>query len=158
MNQVTFVKPKTENWREKTMRTTFMANENNIGRMWYVVDAAVQRLGRLASEFASILRGKHKPAYTPHADRGDYVIIINAETIELSGNKLNDKKYYRHSNYPGGLKERTANEMRTKYPEKMLETAVRGMLAKGPLGRKMSQKWSVCRGPEHTCHAHHLHT
>ncbi|HLR09140.1 MAG TPA: 50S ribosomal protein L13 [Bacillota bacterium] len=135
------------------MRTTFMANENNIERKWYVVDAEGQRLGRLASEVASILRGKHKPTYTPHADTGDYVIIINAEKIELSGNKLNDKKYYRHSNYPGGLKERTANEMRTKYPEKMLETAVRGMLPKGPLGRKMSKKLYVYRGPEHKHHA-----
>lgn len=100
------------------MRTTFMANANTIERKWYVVDAAGQTLGRLASEVASILRGKHKPTYTPHVDTGDHVIIINASKIELTGNKLNDKIYYRHSQYPGGLKTRTALEMRTNYPEK----------------------------------------
>src|SRR5699024_4744151 len=110
-------------------------------------------LGRMASEVASILRGKHKPTYTPHADTGDHVIIINAEKIELSGNKLNKKKYYRHSNHPCGLKERTANEMRTRYPEKMLETAINGMLPKGPLGRRMGKKLHVYRGPEHKHHA-----
>ncbi|API92403.1 MULTISPECIES: 50S ribosomal protein L13 [Bacillota] len=131
------------------MRTTFMANENNIERKWLVVDAEGKRLGRLASEVAAILRGKHKPTYTPHADTGDHVIIINAEKIELTGNKLTDKKYYRHSNYPGGLKERNAYEMRTKYPERMLEMAVSGMLPKGPLGRRMAKKLHVFRGAEH---------
>jgi large subunit ribosomal protein L13 len=131
------------------MRTTFMANENNIERKWLVVDAEGQRLGRLASEVAAILRGKHKPTYTPHVDTGDYVIIINAEKIELTGNKLADKKYYRHSGHPGGLKERNAEEMRTKYPEQMLELAIKGMLPKGSLGRKMGKKLHVYRGAEH---------
>ncbi|WP_099156765.1 50S ribosomal protein L13 [Virgibacillus ndiopensis] len=131
------------------MRTTFMANENNIERKWLVVDAEGKRLGRLASEVAAILRGKHKPTYTPHADTGDNVIIINAEKIELTGNKINDKIYYRHTNYAGGLKERNANEMRTKYPEQMLEIAVKGMLPKGSLGRKMGKKLHVYRGSEH---------
>ncbi|GGA88031.1 50S ribosomal protein L13 [Ornithinibacillus halotolerans] len=131
------------------MRTTFMANENNIERKWLVVDAEGQRLGRLASEVAAILRGKHKPTYTPHVDTGDYVIIVNADKIELTGNKLADKKYYRHSGHPGGLKERNAEEMRTKYPEQMLELAIKGMLPKGTLGRKMSKKLHVYRGAEH---------
>lgn len=131
------------------MRTTFMANETNIERKWLVVDAEGKRLGRLASEVSAILRGKHKPTYTPHADTGDHVIIINAEKIELTGNKMDDKMYYRHTDYPGGLKERNANEMRTKYPEQMLELAVKGMLPKGPLGRKMGGKLHVFRGSEH---------
>ncbi len=131
------------------MRTTFMANEANIERKWLVVDAEGQTLGRLASEVASILRGKHKPTYTPHVDTGDHVIIINANKIELTGKKLSDKLYRRHSNHPGGLKERNANEMRTKYPEQMLEIAVKGMLPKGPLGRKMGKKLHVYRGAEH---------
>jgi large subunit ribosomal protein L13 len=131
------------------MRTTFMANEANIERKWFVVDAEGKRLGRLSSEVAAILRGKHKPTYTPHADTGDHVIIINAEKIELTGNKINDKKYYRHTGYTGGIKERNAYEMRTKYPEQMLETSIKGMLPKGPLGRKMGKKLHVYRGPEH---------
>lgn len=131
------------------MRTTFMANEGNIERKWLVVDAEGQRLGRLASEVATLLRGKHKPTFTPHADTGDNVIIINAEKIELTGNKINDKKYYRHSNHPGGLKERNANEMRTKHPEQMLELAVKGMLPKGPLGRKVGKKLHVYKGSQH---------
>ncbi|MFD1039125.1 50S ribosomal protein L13 [Virgibacillus byunsanensis] len=131
------------------MRTTFMANENNIERKWLVVDAEGQRLGRLASEVAAILRGKHKPTYTPHADTGDNVIIINAEKIELTGNKINDKMYYRHTNHPGGLKERNASEMRTKYPEQMIELAIKGMLPKGPLGRQMGKKLHVFRDSEH---------
>ncbi|MFD1363559.1 50S ribosomal protein L13 [Lentibacillus salinarum] len=131
------------------MRTTFMANEANIERKWLVVDAEGKRLGRLASEVAAILRGKHKPTYTPHADTGDHVIIINADKVELTGNKLTDKMYYRHSNHPGGLKARSANEMRTRYPEKMLETTIKGMLPKGPLGRKMGKKLHVYRDAEH---------
>jgi len=131
------------------MRTTFMANDSTVDRKWYVVDAEGQRLGRLASEISTLLRGKHKPTYTPHVDTGDHVIIVNAEKIELTGNKLADKKYYRHSGYPGGLKERNANEMRTHYPERMLELAVKGMLPKGPLGRKMFKKLHVYKGPEH---------
>ncbi|AWI10880.1 50S ribosomal protein L13 [Caldifermentibacillus hisashii] len=131
------------------MRTTYMAKPQEIERKWYVVDAAGQTLGRLASEVASILRGKHKPTYTPHVDTGDHVIIINAEKIELTGNKLADKKYYRHSQHPGGLKVRTADEMRTNYPERMLELAVKGMLPKNSLGRQMFKKLHVYAGPEH---------
>lgn len=131
------------------MRTTFMANDSTVERKWYVVDAEGQRLGRLASEVATLLRGKHKPTYTPHVDTGDHVIIINAEKIELTGNKLQDKMYYRHSGYPGGLKERNAQEMLEKQPERMLELAVKGMLPKGPLGRKIFKKLHVYSGPEH---------
>jgi large subunit ribosomal protein L13 len=131
------------------MRTTFMANANNIERKWYVVDAEGKTLGRLASEVASILRGKHKPTFTPNVDTGDNVILINAEKIELTGKKLTDKIYYRHSMFPGGLKTRTALEMRTNYPEKMLELAIKGMLPKGPLGRQMYKKLHVYAGNEH---------
>ncbi|RAK16775.1 LSU ribosomal protein L13P [Anoxybacillus vitaminiphilus] len=131
------------------MRTTYMAKPNEVERKWYVVDAAGKTLGRLASEVAAILRGKHKPTFTPHVDTGDHVIIINAEKIELTGKKLTDKLYYRHSLHPGGLKVRTALEMRTNYPEKMLERAVRGMLPKGRLGRQMFKKLHVYRGSEH---------
>ncbi|WP_174734550.1 50S ribosomal protein L13 [Mesobacillus harenae] len=131
------------------MRTTFMANANNIERKWYVVDAAGMTLGRLSSEVASILRGKHKPTFTPHVDTGDNVIIINASQIELTGNKINDKIYYRHTNHPGGLRQRTALEMRTNYPTKMLELAIKGMLPKGSLGRQMFKKLHVYAGNEH---------
>jgi len=131
------------------MRTTFMANEGNIERKWLLIDAEGKRLGRLSTEVASILRGKHKPTYTPHADTGDHVIIINAEKIELTGNKLNDKQYYRHSGYPGGLKARNAAEMLEKFPERVIEEAVRGMLPKGALGRKMFKKLHVNAGPDH---------
>jgi|SRR5690625_2286560 len=131
------------------MRTTFMANENTIERKWYVVDAEGERLGRLATEVASLLRGKHKPTYTPHVDTGDYVIVVNAEKIELTGNKLNDKIYYSHSGYPGGLKGRNASELLDTHPERIIELAVKGMLPKGRLGRKMAKKLHVYRGPEH---------
>lgn len=131
------------------MRTTFMANAQNIERKWYVIDAEGQTLGRLASEVASILRGKHKPTYTPHVDTGDHVILINASKIELTGNKLQDKIYYRHSNHPGGLKTRTALEMKTKFPERMLELAIKGMLPKNTLGRQMAKKLHVYAGSEH---------
>lgn len=131
------------------MRTTFMAKPNEVERKWYVVDAEGKTLGRLASEIASILRGKHKPTFTPHVDTGDFVIILNAEKIELTGKKLTDKIYYRHSQHPGGLKQRTAYEMRTKYSEKMLELAIRGMLPKGSLGRQMFKKLHVYAGSEH---------
>jgi large subunit ribosomal protein L13 len=131
------------------MRQTFMANAQNIERNWYVVDAEGQTLGRLASEVASILRGKHKPTFTPNVDTGDHVIIINASKIHLTGNKINDKIYYRHTNHPGGLKQRTANEMRTNYPEQMLELAIKGMLPKNTLGRQMFKKLHVYAGPEH---------
>ena len=131
------------------MRTTYMANANTVERKWYVVDAAGKTLGRLASEVASILRGKHKPTFTPHVDTGDHVIIINASQIELTGKKLSDKIYYRHTQFAGGLKTRTANEMRTNYPEKMLELAIKGMLPKGSLGRQMFKKLHVYAGAEH---------
>ena len=128
------------------MRTTFMAKANEVERKWYVVDAEGQTLGRLASEVASILRGKNKPTFTPHVDTGDHVIIINAEKIHLTGNKLNDKIYYRHTNHPGGLKQRTALEMRTNYPVQMLELAIKGMLPKGRLGRQVSKKLNEYAG------------
>ncbi|MDR4167936.1 50S ribosomal protein L13 [Bacillus paranthracis] len=131
------------------MRTTFMAKANEVERKWYMVDAEGQTLGRLASEVASILRGKNKPTFTPHVDTGDHVIIINAEKIHLTGNKLNDKIYYRHTNHPGGLKQRTALEMRTNYPVQMLELAIKGMLPKGRLGRQVSKKLNVYAGAEH---------
>jgi large subunit ribosomal protein L13 len=131
------------------MRTTYMANANNIERKWFVVDAEGKTLGRLATEVASILRGKHKPTFTPHVDTGDHVIIINASGIELTGKKLTDKIYYRHTQFAGGLKTRTANEMRTNYPEKMLELAIKGMLPKGSLGRQMFKKLHVYAGAEH---------
>ncbi|WP_042353138.1 50S ribosomal protein L13 [Bacillus massiliigorillae] len=131
------------------MRTTFMAKANEIDRKWYVIDAEGQTLGRLASEVAAILRGKNKPTFTPHVDTGDHVIIINAEKIELTGKKLTDKIYRRHTMHPGGLKERTALEMRTNYPERMLELAIKGMLPKNSLGRQMFKKLHVYAGPEH---------
>lgn len=131
------------------MRTTYMAKPAEVERKWYVVDAEGKTLGRLSSEVASLLRGKHKPTFTPHVDTGDNVIIINAEKIELTGKKLTDKLYYRHSMYPGGLKVRTALEMRTNYPERMLEGAIKGMLPKGSLGRQMYKKLHVYAGNEH---------
>ncbi|MFD2680965.1 50S ribosomal protein L13 [Bacillus seohaeanensis] len=131
------------------MRTTYMAKSNEIDRKWYVVDAEGKTLGRLSSEVASILRGKHKPTYTPHVDTGDHVIILNASKIELTGKKLTDKIYYRHSQHPGGLKSRTALEMRTNYSEKMLELSIKGMLPKGSLGRQMFKKLHVYAGAEH---------
>ncbi|GKV55087.1 50S ribosomal protein L13 [Sporosarcina sp. NCCP-2222] len=131
------------------MRTTFMAKGHEVERKWLVVDAEGQTLGRLASEVAAILRGKHKPTFTPNVDTGDHVIIINADKIHLTGNKLHDKIYYRHSNHPGGIKSRTALEMRTNYPTKMLELAIKGMLPKGPLGRQTIKKLHVYAGAEH---------
>lgn len=131
------------------MRTTYMAKPSEVERKWYVVDAEGQTLGRLASEVAAILRGKHKPTYTPHVDTGDHVIIINAEKIHLTGNKLLDKKYYRHTNHPGGLKVTTAGEMLEKRPERLLEIAIKGMLPKNRLGRQQGKKLYVYAGSEH---------
>lgn len=131
------------------MRTTYMAKPFEVERKWYVVDCEGQTLGRLASEVASILRGKHKPEFTPHVDTGDFVILINADKIRLTGKKLKNKIYYRHSGYPGGLKETTAAEMLNKKPEKMLELAVKGMLPKNRLGRKIGKKLYVYAGSEH---------
>ena len=122
---------------------TFMQRKEDVQRDWYVVDAEGQTLGRLASKVANVLRGKHKPTYTPHVDGGDYVIIVNAEKVVLTGNKLNDKIYYNHSRYTGGLRERTAKEMVEKYPVEMVERAVKGMLPKGRLGRQMYKKLHV---------------
>jgi large subunit ribosomal protein L13 len=126
-----------------------MAKPLEVERKWYVVDAKGKTLGRLASEVATLLRGKHKPVYTPHVDTGDYVIVINASQIELTGKKLTQKIYYRHSNYPGGLKATPAGEMRAKRPERMIELAVKGMLPKGSLGRQQFKKLKVYAGSEH---------
>lgn len=128
---------------------TYMANPDKIERKWYVVDAEGCTLGRLASEVAKILRGKHKPQFTPHIDTGDYVIITNAEKIKVTGKKLSQKIYYRHSGYVGGMKETTLSEMLAKKPERVLELAVKGMLPKGPMGRQMYRKLFVYAGPEH---------
>ena len=128
---------------------TYMSNPDKIERKWYVVDAEGCTLGRLASEVAKILRGKNKPQFTPHIDTGDYVIIVNAEKIKVTGKKLSQKIYYHHSGYVGGMKETTLSEMLAKKPERVLELAVKGMLPKGPLGRKMYRKLFVYAGPEH---------
>ena len=128
---------------------TYMANPDKIERKWFVVDAEGCTLGRLASEVAKILRGKNKPQFTPHIDTGDYVIIVNAEKIKVTGKKLSQKIYYHHSGYVGGMKETTLSEMLAKKPERVLELAVKGMLPKGPLGRKMYRKLFVYAGPEH---------
>ncbi len=128
---------------------TFMATPATIDRKWYVVDAAGMTLGRLASETAKILRGKNKPIFTPFIDTGDYVIIVNAEKIKVSGKKLDQKIYYHHSAYVGGMKETTLREMIAKKPEKVVELAVKGMLPKGPLGREMYKKLFVYAGPDH---------
>lgn len=128
---------------------TFMANPDKIERKWYVVDADGCTLGRLASEVANVLRGKNKPQYTPNVDTGDYVIVINAEKINVTGKKLDQKIYYRHSEYVGGMKETTLREMLAKKPEKVIELAVKGMLPKGPLGRQMYSKLHVYAGAEH---------
>ena len=132
----------------KTMNT-YMANPDKIERKWYVVDAEGKTLGRLASEVAKVLRGKNKPVFTPHVDTGDYVIIVNAEKVAVTGKKLDQKIYYNHSDYVGGMKETTLKELLAKKPEKVLELAVKGMLPKGPLGRSMIKKLHVFAGPEH---------
>lgn len=128
---------------------SFMANPAKVERKWYVVDATGYTLGRLASEVAKVLRGKNKPVFTPHIDTGDYVIIVNAEKIKVTGKKLDQKIYYHHSDYVGGMKETTLREMLAKKPEKVVELAVKGMLPKGPLGREMFTKLHVYAGPEH---------
>lgn len=116
---------------------------------WYVVDASRYTLGRLASAIAPRLRGKHKPQYTPHVDTGDYIIVINAEKVRVTGRKEEDKMYYRHSGYPGGIKSQTLREMREKHPERIIELAVKGMLPRNPLGRAVARKLKVYRGSEH---------
>ena len=128
---------------------SFMASPAAIERKWYVVDASGYTLGRLASEVAKILRGKNKPIFTPHIDTGDYVIIVNAEKVKVTGKKLDQKIYYHHSQYVGGMKETTLREMMAKKPEKVVKLAVKGMLPKGPLGKSMMKKLHVYAGPEH---------
>ena len=128
---------------------TFMASPATIDRKWYVVDAEGKTLGRLASEVAKVLRGKNKAIFTPHIDTGDYVIVINAEKIAVTGKKLDQKIYYHHSDYVGGMKETTLREKLAKKPESVIELAVKGMLPKGPLGRQMLKKLHVYAGPEH---------
>ena len=128
---------------------TFMASPATIDRKWYVVDATDMTLGRLASEVAKVLRGKNKAIFTPHIDTGDYVIVINAEKIKVTGKKLDQKVYYHHSDYVGGMKETTLREKLAKKPEEVIELAVKGMLPKGPLGRQMYKKLFVYAGPEH---------
>ena len=128
---------------------SYMASAATIERKWYVVDAADQTLGRLASQVASVLRGKNKPTYTPSMDTGDYVIVVNADKIKVTGKKLDQKIYYRHSDYVGGMKETTLKELLAKKPEDVINFAVKGMLPKGPLGRQMIKKHHVYAGPEH---------
>ena len=128
---------------------SFMASPSTVERKWYVVDAEGKTLGRLASEVANVLRGKNKPIYTPHIDTGDYVIVVNAEKIKVTGKKLDQKIYYHHSEYVGGMKETTLREKMAKKPEQVIELAVKGMLPKGPLGRQMFKKLHVYAGSEH---------
>jgi len=131
------------------MSKTYMANNKTVERKWFVVDAADAVLGRLSTQVATVLRGKHKPYFTPHVDCGDYVIIVNAEKVALTGNKLEGKIYYRYSGYSSGLKKRTAAEMLRRQPQKLLEKAIRGMLPKNKLGDAMYRKLYVYTGPEH---------
>lgn len=128
---------------------TFMQTKETVERTWYVIDAADKPLGRVATKAATILRGKHKATFTPHIDCGDYVIIINADKVKLTGNKINDKMYYNHSGFPGGLRTRNAKTMLESYPVEMVERAVNGMLPNGPLGRQMYRKLFVYAGGEH---------
>ncbi len=128
---------------------SYMPSQATIERKWYVVDAADMTLGRLASGVASVLRGKNKPTFTPHMDTGDYVIVVNADKVSVTGRKLDQKIYYHHSKYVGGMKETTLREMMAKKPERVIELAVKGMLPKGPLGRQMYKKLFVYAGPDH---------
>ena len=128
---------------------SFMASPATIERKWYVVDATGYTLGRLSSEVAKVLRGKNKPIFTPHIDCGDYVIVVNADKVKVTGKKLDQKVYYNHSDYVGGMRETTLREMMAKKPEKVVELAVKGMLPKGPLGRQMYTKLFVYAGPDH---------
>jgi large subunit ribosomal protein L13 len=132
---------------------TFSAKPETVKRDWYVVDATGKTLGRLASEVARRLRGKHKPEYTPHVDTGDYIVIVNAEKVAVTGNKVADKMYYRHSGFPGGLKEANFEKLRDRAPERIIELAVKGMMPRGPLGRAMYRKLKVYAGAEHNHNA-----
>ncbi|SDF51180.1 50S ribosomal protein L13 [Sporolituus thermophilus] len=131
------------------MKTTYMAKPADVQRKWYVIDAEGKTLGRLAAEVAKILRGKHKPTYTPHVDTGDHVIVVNADKVVLTGKKLTQKTYFRHSGYPGGTTFTPAGKMLAERPERVIELAVKGMLPKNRLGRQMYRKLKVYRGPEH---------
>lgn len=131
------------------MRTTYMAKPSEVERNWHIVDAEGKTLGRLASEVAALIRGKHKPQFTAHVDGGDFVVVINAEKIHLTGKKLQNKKYYRHSMHPGGLKVSTAQELLNTKPERVLESAVHGMLPKTRMGEKMKLRLKVYAGAEH---------
>ena len=131
------------------MKNTYMQKKETVERNWYVIDAEGVNLGRLATRVADVLRGKHKPTFTPHVDCGDFVIVVNASKINLTGNKLNDKIYYNHSGYTGGLRERTAKEMKEKYPVEMIERAVKGMIPHTRLGRQVAKKLFVYEGAEH---------
>lgn len=131
------------------MRSTYIAKPSEIQRKWYVIDAQDQTLGRLCSEIAKVLKGKNKPIYTPHVDTGDYVIVVNASKVKVTGNKLNQKMYRHHTGYPGGLKEKTMKEMMEKKPEDVVRLAVKGMLPHNTLGRKMFSKLHVYAGAEH---------
>lgn len=128
---------------------TFSAKAETVQRAWYVIDAKGKTLGRLSAKIATLLRGKHKPEFTPHVDTGDYIVVVNAEQVIVTGRKTNDKIYYRHSGYPGGLKQNTFAELIKKTPIKVIELAVKGMLPKNPLGRAMFRKLNVYAGPEH---------
>lgn len=132
---------------------TYSAKPSEVTRAWFVVDAEGKALGRLASEIASRLRGKHKPIYTPHIDTGDYIVVINAEKVEVTGKKFTDKIYYRHTGYIGNLKSISFDKLQAQNPERIIELAVKGMLPKGPLGRDMYRKLKVYAGPEHNHHA-----
>lgn len=128
---------------------TYSAKPQTVERDWFLIDASDKVLGRLATEVARRLRGKHKPEYTPHVDTGDYIVIINADKVRVTGNKETDKMYYRHSGFPGGIKEMSLDKMRAQHPERIIEKAVKGMLPKGPLGRDMYRKLRVYAGAEH---------
>lgn len=132
------------------MNKTFMANTNNIEHNWYLVNAAGKTLGRLAAEIAKRLRGKHKTTYTPHADTGDYIVVVNAADIRVTGNKTDAKTYYHHTGYPGGIKSESFNKLQARQPERILMLAVKGMLPKGPLGRQMLKKLRVFAHAQHT--------
>jgi large subunit ribosomal protein L13 len=135
--------------KQARIHKTFVAKPADIERVWYVVDATDLTLGRLATQIASVLRGKHKPEYTPHEDVGDFVVVVNAEKVQVTGRKLDQKQYYHHTGYPGGIKSITLRKQLQKHPERVIEHAVRGMLPHGPLGRRQFKKLKVYAGPEH---------
>jgi large subunit ribosomal protein L13 len=144
-----YVKHQKLKLEENIVRTTYMAKAGEVERKWYVVDATDVPMGRLSAVVASVLRGKNKPTFTPHVDTGDFVIVINADKVKLTGNKASDKIYYRHSNYPGGLKSVSAGELRANNSRRLIETSVKGMLPKNTLGRKQLTKLNVYGGAEH---------